>query len=297
MATLPESPGIPAPASAPAARYREQAVLIDCEGDTLVGIASIPARPGTRGILVIVGGPQYRAGSHRQFVLLARDLAAHGIPVLRFDYRGMGDSHGDIRTFDEVGTDIARALDLFVATVPSLQDVAVWGMCDGAAAAAFHAPLDPRVVGMVLLNPWVRTPDGIARATIRHYYRARLLDRELWSKILRRQFDYRAALASLRQMLASALGGRRRAPGAESLPDRLLSSLAAFPGRILVILSGQDLTAKEFADLAGSSSGWKRALGPHRTGWRRLEQADHTFSCRAWRDQVALWTREWVRSW
>lgn len=298
MATPPESTARNAPASAPAARYREQAVTVDCEGDTLVGIVSIPSRPGPRGILVVVGGPQYRAGSHRQFVLLARDLAAAGIPVLRFDYRGMGDSAGDPRQFEHVSTDIARAIDVFIATVPSLQDVAVWGMCDGAAAAAFHAPLDPRVVGMVLLNPWVRTEGGIARTTLRHYYRARLSDRALWARILRGRFDYGTALASLRQLLATAFPGVRK-PDNETapLPERLLSSLAAFPGRILVILSGQDLTAKEFRDLSGSSAAWKRALAPHRTGWRHLEEADHTFSCRAWRDQVALWTREWVRSW
>lgn len=294
----PESPTRNTPASAPAARYREQAVLIDCEADTLVGIVSIPSRPSPRGILVIVGGPQYRAGSHRQFVLLARELAAAGIPVLRFDYRGMGDSTGGKRAFDDVSADIARALDLFMATVPTLQGVAVWGICDGAAAAAFHAPLDPRVVGLVLLNPWVRTQEGVARATIRHYYRARLFDRALWNKVLRGRFDYRAALASLRQQLVSAFGRPGRAAGDDTaLPDRLLASLAAFPGRILVILSGQDLTAREFMDLAESSGGWKRALGPHRTGWRHLGEADHTFSSRAWRDQVALWTRDWVRSW
>jgi hypothetical protein len=145
----------------------------------------------------------------------------------------------------------------------------------------------------------VRTKDGIARTTLRHYYRARLLDPALWNKILHGQFDYRAAARSLHQLVASAAAGllRKKAPGTTSLPDRLLSSLAAFQGRILVILSGQDLTAREFRDLAASSPAWKRALGAHRTGWRHLAEADHTFSCRAWRDQVALWTREWVRSW
>jgi alpha/beta superfamily hydrolase len=48
-------------------------------------------------VLVIVGGPQYRAGSHRQFTLLARSLAEQGFAVLRFDYRGMGDSTGAMR--------------------------------------------------------------------------------------------------------------------------------------------------------------------------------------------------------
>ncbi|KAB8057318.1 hydrolase 1, exosortase A system-associated, partial [Janthinobacterium violaceinigrum] len=58
----------------------------------LVGILSLPAAPGPRGVLIVTGGPQYRVGSHRQFVLLARALAAQGVPVLRFDLRGMGDS-------------------------------------------------------------------------------------------------------------------------------------------------------------------------------------------------------------
>lgn len=55
------------------------------------------------GLLMVVGGPQYRVGSHRQFVLLARDLAAAGIPVFPFDYRGMGDSTGQARDFEGIG--------------------------------------------------------------------------------------------------------------------------------------------------------------------------------------------------
>ena len=68
----------------------ERALEFDCEGESLVGILS-GARSGVRrGVLVVVGGPQYRAGSHRQFTLLARHLAEYGLPALRFDYRGIG---------------------------------------------------------------------------------------------------------------------------------------------------------------------------------------------------------------
>ena len=48
----------------------------------------------------MVGGPQYRVGSHRQFTLMARAFAAAGYPVLRFDYRGIGDSEGESRGFE-----------------------------------------------------------------------------------------------------------------------------------------------------------------------------------------------------
>jgi len=45
-------------------------------------------------------------GSHRQFVQLARRLAKQGYPTLRFDYRGMGDSEGVYRSFENVGPDL-----------------------------------------------------------------------------------------------------------------------------------------------------------------------------------------------
>ena len=92
------------PAAATSA-YSEQALRIACAGDTLIGILAKPQRPAAVGVLIIVGGPQYRAGSHRQFTLLARHLADAGHAVLRFDYRGMGDSSGDARDFLGIDAD------------------------------------------------------------------------------------------------------------------------------------------------------------------------------------------------
>lgn len=287
MAALPEPPGSFAPVG-----YREQPVLIGCEGDSMVGIASIPARPASRGVLVVVGGPQYRAGSHRQFVLLARALAESGIPVLRFDYRGMGDSSGVPRDFEQVSQDLRATVDRFMAAVPAMREVVLWGLCDGASAAGLYAQHDARVCGLVLLNPWVRTPRGIARTSLRHYYRARLLDGEFWRKVLAGRFSVRTSARSLWQQAAAAT-----APRQSALPDRLQAGLGAFRGRMLVILSGQDLTSREFSDAVASSRGWRRALAPERTRWQRLDEADHTFSCRAWRDQVASMTSGWVTSW
>ena len=53
----------------------ERCFAIDCAGERLPAILH-PGTPGAaRGVLVVVGGPQTRVGSHRQFVLLARQLA------------------------------------------------------------------------------------------------------------------------------------------------------------------------------------------------------------------------------
>ena len=90
----------------------ERVLMLRCEADTMLGILHEPVAPSAPvGVLIVVGGPQYRAGSHRQFVLLARALAQAGHPVLRFDYRGMGDSDGTVRTFENVDADLRVAVD------------------------------------------------------------------------------------------------------------------------------------------------------------------------------------------
>jgi exosortase A-associated hydrolase 1 len=280
-------------------QFEERALAFGCGGDTLVGIASVPAEPCTRGVLIVVGGPQYRIGSHRQFALLARHLAAQGIAAMRFDVRGMGDSGGDERDFEGIQDDIRAALDAFVDAIPGMRDIVLWGLCDGASAAALYAPGDARVRGLVLLNPWVRTDDGVARTRLKHHYRDRLHDPEFWRKLARGQFDYVGSVRSMLGLVRAAFGaGSRQQDGATaSLPERMRQSLHAFGGRTLLVIGGADLTGREFCDVAGSTPAWKRLAGAPHVAWRRLEEADHTFSRRAWRDQVAAWTAEWVVSW
>ncbi len=283
--------------SAPATAM-ERPLVFDCAGDSLVGLLHPSMANGARvGVVVIVGGPQYRVGSHRQFVLLARDLAAAGYPVLRFDYRGLGDSEGSRRDFEDVDADIRAAIDALLAEQPGLQTVVLWGLCDAASAAAFYGCRDARVTGMVLANPWVRTEAGEARAHLRHYYRERLADPAFWRKLVSLRWN---PLQSLRgfcgNLLRSRSGGpddgaaRRRQP----LPERMRQGLAAFEGDVLVLLSGYDLTAREFEDTANASRAWRECLASTRVRIEHLPEADHTFSRTAWRDRVASLTRRWL---
>ena len=280
--------------------HEERAFTFACGDQRLVGILSLPKAPApapapapTRGMVIVVGGPQYRAGSHRQFTLLARDLADAGIPALRFDYRGMGDSEGAQRDFETVEADLRAAIDAFFIQQPQLREVALFGLCDGATAAALYAPNDARVAGLALVNPWVRTEAGAARATVSHYYTDRLLQGGLWRKIARGEFDAagaaRSAWRNLRAMFASS--------GVDALPARMYAQLQRFDGAVLLILSGADLTAQEFAGVAGSSRGWRRLLKRPRVTRRDLAGADHTFSRRPWHDSMLAWTRDWMRAW
>jgi exosortase A-associated hydrolase 1 len=279
----------------------EQALVLDCEGASMICVLSKARLAAGRGVLIVVGGPQYRVGSHRQFLLLARHLADLGVPTLRFDYRGMGDSDGEKRTFESVKIDIRCAIDLFFASVPGLKDVVIWGLCDAASAALFYAHQDARVTGLVLLNPWVRTEQGAARAHFRHYYLRRLFQASLWGKIGRGEFNVREAATALGRLAADALGrGRASDVGGktreELLPARMAEGLVRFRGRVLLILSGNDLTAQEFKDVTARSSDWRKLLEDARVTRCDLRDANHTFARREWRDQVADWTAAWMRS-
>ncbi|MCP5197456.1 MAG: hydrolase 1, exosortase A system-associated [Gammaproteobacteria bacterium] len=289
----------------------EAALTFDCEGAQLPGILHAGAPEATRGVLVVVGGPQYRVGSHRQFVLLARDLAQAGIPVLRFDYRGMGDAEGVFTGFENIDADITAALDAFCQQLPQLREIVLWGLCDAASAALFHAWRDSRIVGLVLLNPWVRTEAGQARAYLRHYYLARLTNPDLWRKIRHGEFAFGTAWRSLLNQIMRVWRSQRRASvqGATtdtitgtqpssakpSLPERMLDGWQRFQGPVLLILSGDDLTAAEFQDMIRASRRWRRLLAQPRVTVRDYAEANHTFSRRAWRDQVTVWTREWLQ--
>lgn len=275
-------------------KISERAFFFDCEGESLLGMVSLPLNAAGRiGVLVVVGGPQYRVGSHRQFVLLARHLAREGVPCMRFDYRGMGDSTGARRSFEDIGSDIRAAIDAFHAQVPELLGVVLWGLCDGASAAAFHAPHDRRVSGLVLLNPWVKTEAGEARAYLRHYYLRRFWSVAFWKKLLGGGVALDRSLGDLGGML-----NRARARGAQcqdegSLPDRMRTALQAAGLPWLLIISGRDYVAREFEEVAAGEA-WQ-ALDPVRRPCR-LPDADHTFSSAAWRDEVAARTLEWVRA-
>ncbi|MES2048797.1 MAG: hydrolase 1, exosortase A system-associated [Pseudomonadota bacterium] len=285
--------------------YHERALCFQCQEKTLIGILCMPQDAGNRGILFVVGGPQYRAGSHRQFTLLARQFASEDIPSMRFDYRGMGDSEGDVREFSSIDDDIRVAVDQFFQEVPEINEVVLWGLCDAASAAIFYARQDSRITGLVLLNPWVRTEQGVAKAYLKHYYLARLLDRQFWRKIITGQFAFFAAAQSFMQQIIKLIFQKKILPsvGADEassqvvidLPKKMADGLRLFTGRTLFILCGNDLTAQEFSDLAESSKDWKKLMLSSKISRMDLAGANHTFSRRQWREEIGLWTIDWIK--
>ena len=260
--------------------YTEETTVFACAGDTLLGILAKPETPADTGVIVIVGGPQYRVGSHRQFVLLSRALAAAGYPVHRFDYRGMGDSEGQPRDFETVSADVSAAIDALQARMPAVKQVALWGLCDGASAALLycHETQDPRISGLCLLNPWVRSEVSLARTQVKHYYIQRLLQKEFWIKLLSGKVALGALSGFVQKLRLSTSGTSRQTTVKQAFQHRMAGAWQSFSGRLLLLLSGEDYTAKEFLQHAGEDPAWKNALANPHMVRHDLPSADHTFS-------------------
>lgn len=281
-------------------------ISFECGDHTLVGIIDIPEYASRRAVLVVVGGPQYRVGSHRLFTLLCRGLADAGILAMRFDHRGIGDSTGS-STFEQISPDIRAAIDTLIRLHPSVTEIVLWGLCDGASAAMMYASSDPRVKGLVLLNPWARSERTLAKSYFRGYYINRLLSRDFWSGLFSGNVDVRQALVSVVGNAKQALskpdeeteenGTDAPTTNEPKFQVRMMNGLERFSGNVLFILSGDDITADEFLTFVNSRRAYRKLMRRRRAERRALQAADHTFSTREWRDQVITWSRTWVTSW
>jgi len=281
----------------------ESALIFSCEGSQLIGILHHAENSEKIGLVIVVGGPQTRVGSHRQFVQLARTLAANGIPVLRFDYRGMGDSDGTTRDFEHVNEDIRAAIDVMQER-GGVDRVILWGLCDAVPAITAYAATDERVRGIALLNPWVRTTTGIAKAYMRTYYIRRLFSREFWVRTIHGELNFFESVSSFVATFRRSLHFKGERLDAENsgdmrvtlpLPDRMIDGVDRFDGSVLLVMSGNDITAQEFHSIVEVSPSWRRLLNRGRVMRREITDADHTFSNRVWSKQVEEWTVEWVK--
>lgn len=276
----------------------ETPVWIPCEGERLLGVLAVPATGSAVrniGVVVVVGGPQVRVGSHRQFLHLSRSLAGQGWPVLRFDVRGMGDSTGAPRNFEELTPDITAAIKS-LRDHAGVQQVVLWGLCDGASAALLHAneAKDPAVAGLCLLNPWVRSDATLARTQVKHYYRQRLMQPSFWRKLLRGGVAGEA-IKGLISNLRKAHEGQPEQPAARpAFPTRMAEGWRCFRGRVLLVLSGDDYTAKEFIDTAGRHPAWAGLLEQDNVRRSDMAGADHTFSRRDQQEVVEALTANWL---
>lgn len=278
-------------------------VTFDCAGETLVGIVHVPAQPSTRGVLAMAaGGPQYRAGCCRQLLYLGRRLAAEGTPVMRFDYRGLGDGSGPFAGFTTTEADIRAAIETFRKTVPGLSEVVLWGGCDAASASMMHGWRLPGVTGLALGNPFSHSEETGERAMVKHYYWQRLREPAFWKKLLSLRFNPLPALATVARVIgrkllpaAKTAGGTSEGLDSQPFQVRMRVGTERFAGHVLLLMSGRSLVSKEFDELVASDPAWPRALASCASLTRHdLPEADQAFSTIAARDEVIELAARWL---
>lgn len=273
--------------SLPQAQARERVVPLRPERP-LAAIATDPPAPrAVPDVLLVNAGVIHRIGPHRLHVRLARRLAEAGHRTLRMDLSGIGDSGAipdriDFRT--SAVADIRAALDTVTATAHPTAGAIVFGLCSGADNALAAAAADPRIVGLVLVDPPAyATPQARRRAL-----RARLGDPRFWAtlptRVLRRLRPARAAASD-----GDSEGSRQPPPQADygrqlrTLADRGVRVLAIYTAAQGVRFNHADQLFEAFPDLRG------------RIDVRLFDAANHTFTPLAQQsaliDAVAAWCR------
>ena len=217
----------------------------------------------------------------------------------------MGDADGEPRDFLDNGADLDAAIGL-AARELALR-VVLWGLCDGASAAAVHVAAgrgDARVAGLVMVNPWIRTEAGAARVRLRRYYLERLRNPDLFGRLLRGRLDALDSLRSFAGAVRNALSGFSGPDAERDLPTLVLDAVAACEVPVLVAIAEADETAREFQaafdawfpDAAGQARERDATAGTADVPRleRRLLPGDHTFSREEDRERLEALTADWV---
>lgn len=156
-------------------------VGIITEPDASASSHNIPA------VILLTAGLVHRIGPYRVYTEIARNLAAKGFVVLRFDLTGIGDSEvtKSCASFQDrsIG-EIKEAMD-FLSSGKGISEFVLVGICSGADDAHRVALADTRVCGVALLDGYgYRTLGFYPRHLFRHYGR-RLISFSKWSKLLK----------------------------------------------------------------------------------------------------------------
>jgi pimeloyl-ACP methyl ester carboxylesterase len=135
----------------------EEATFLDAPDGPIFAVRSWSDRPpsSTTGVVLLPGGWfGTSTNGNRVFVRLSRELAGLGFPVIRIDWRGIGESGGEIDRFHldrPFAEEVRSAAQVLLAN--GCTDVALVGFCFGAhSALSAAADLPVRTLALVSLN-------------------------------------------------------------------------------------------------------------------------------------------------
>jgi alpha/beta superfamily hydrolase len=266
----------------------EQTHLVDGPRGRLLVVTCEPSTAHQAGtwIVFLNAGKVRRCGPNRLATTMARRWARRGVPSLRVDLHGIGDSDGDDLNDEIYGpydaswftqpefSDDLRSILSWLAEARSAAAFAFIGLCSGAMLAFQEALANERVVAAGLLNPRIFFWDDRADALSGwDELRSTLARPRTWSRLA--QPGARTWVRAARHGLALKLSGRgnERWHRADLLAG--LDQLAARQARIRTIYSGGDLGLRYLERHLGPD--YRSTLGRHGMPVVIVEGTDHTF--------------------
>ncbi len=281
--------------------YATQEQVVDISGN--FGILTEPAVPSNQtgtAVLLLNIGANHHIGSNRMYVHMARIWATQGFHVLRMDFSGMGDSPAQAGKENDVYSsrsmaETRSAIDYMLAQ--GATRVVLMGLCSGAYVAYHTAIADPRVSGIVMINPltfhWTEgdSLEVRMRKSFRstEQYKRTLFKAETWRRIARGSVSVGAIAGELGRRAqkratreAKALLARVTGDIAEATDiERGFRQLTARGTRCLMIFGAED----GGIDVIEEHLGRDAAAMRNAAGFRMeiLEGPDHTFT--------PLWTQ------
>jgi len=284
---------------------RESAKFLD-DSRVLFGIASEPAQPASpvrSVVLLLNSGTIHHIGPSRLYVTLARACAARGIPAIRLDLSGVGDS--GLRAGEQENSpyaesarlDVRLAVEFAARQYPGAH-VHLIGLCSGAyhsfKAAAAGLPLRSIVAVNPLTFFWKPgmpldyADFQVTKETNRYARSSRSLSS--WLKLLRGQVDLRAAarvFGKRLQVRARNLSRDFARLAGFRLQDDLASELKAIAAQrieIYFVFSASDPGHSMLLEQGGRIVG--NFARSEKMRISIVQGADHTFTSHWNRDQL-----------
>jgi uncharacterized protein len=315
----------------------EPVTFLNQQGLRLFGIVSKPAVPSTTGLAVILLSPgiKSRVAPHRLYNKIADSIVDLGLPVLRFDFSGLGDSEGtstEVLLADLYGgiqlgryVDDTRAAVAWVRAQLGVERCLLVGLCGGGITGVLAAARDAEhIAGIVAFGLPVNLDgshiDKVSAMTVgqltsmRDRYLRKVFDPRAWARLLSFKTDYRLLLRAFgfRPAARGAVpppptGAAPPSTGARTppVPAKVQTDVNPLfaPGFLGLLKQGRPvlLIFSEMDRLYWEyrEKFWESHREQlERSEWletRIVKEANHIFTFREWQQELMAICNEWLR--
>nr|WP_246447322.1 alpha/beta fold hydrolase [Undibacterium jejuense] len=189
--------------------------------EEMVGVVSRPVNSVSLTlptVLLTNIGANHRVGNHQLYVKLARELAANGFTVLRFDKAGIGYSKAtpegkENDVYANGGVNDMRSAMQFMRIAFGSELFVIGGLCSGAYFCYLTAMEEASVKGIILMNQLVyhwnegdsleaRRKESIKST---HFYVKAIRNLHTWKRVLRGEIQFRQIFVRLSQRVTKRL--------------------------------------------------------------------------------------------